>query len=254
MYRVPVQRPAGGGRGVSAGVLAGLGGVAGASGVVAGLVRTEGPMFGIGFAPGWVSAVSGLTLVIDVVSSVLLLVGAVLVFVRRGAGPTLVALGCAGAVGAYALNAVSVMVQMRDYGIGIGHPLEIVLGQSSVNAILGAEVEVPWVVSLLLLVFPMVTFVLAVLPSTRRWCKGAAAAGAGPAEAWAGQTPHGMPPGVPGQQGPVLAPGQRAQWGQGVPPQRQWGQHPQAPQGPGEPAPQGSGAAATRSRREHRTR
>ncbi|MFE3541451.1 hypothetical protein ACFXK0_00595 [Nocardia sp. NPDC059177] len=237
MYRVPVQRPASGGTAVSAGVLAVLGALVGVGGLISVLVRGGGSVLGIGLVPGWASAVSGLVLFIDAVASILLFVGAVLVFRRRGAGPMLVALGCAGVVGAYVVAAVSVAVQLSEIGISIGRHLEAVFGQTNVNAIVGEVVEVPWPVSVLLLVFPVLTFVLAVLPSTRRWCKGAWAGGRPAAGAWApaGQGPHGM---RPGQQMPVMQPGHGApqgQWGRGPQPQGQ----PRGPHGPGAPAPQG---------------
>ncbi len=209
MYRVADQRAAGGGTAVAVAVLALLGGIAGAVGVVSGLVamvRSESGLFGWGMVPGWVSVVSGATLVIDLGSAVLLLVGAMLVFRRRGAGPMLVVLGCVGVLGAFVVTAISTVVQLMQYGIPIGRHVDAMLGQSVFNGLFSMERDVPWLLAVLLLVFPVVTFVLGVLPSTRRWCKGATAQRR-PGGAWAPSVAGGhpgMPPmvGAPHQPGP----------------------------------------------------
>ncbi|MGW4235200.1 hypothetical protein ACWEF9_39225, partial [Streptomyces sp. NPDC004980] len=158
MYRVADQRPASGGTAVVAAVLALLGGIAGVVGVVFGLykmVRSETGVFGWGIAPGWVSVVSGATLLVDVVSAVALLVGAILAFRRRAAGPTLVVLGSAGTVGAYVVTAISTAVQLIQYDLPIGRHIDVVLGQSVFNGLYSMERNLPWVVSVLLLVFPV---------------------------------------------------------------------------------------------------
>ncbi|MET9216296.1 MULTISPECIES: hypothetical protein [unclassified Nocardia] len=208
MYRVADQRPASGGTAVVAAVLALLGGIAGVVGVVFGLykmVRSETGVFGWGIAPGWVSVVSGATLLVDVVSAVALLVGAILAFRRRAAGPTLVVLGSAGTVGAYVVTAISTAVQLIQYDLPIGRHIDVVLGQSVFNGLYSMERNLPWVVSVLLLVFPVVTFVLAVLPSTKRWCKGGAAQRP-PGGAWApGMVPVAGAPGRPGPGAPQHA-------------------------------------------------
>ncbi|MGS2805685.1 hypothetical protein [Nocardia sp. MW-W600-9] len=204
MYRVADQRPASGGTAMVVAVLALLGGIAGAVGVVFGLfrmVRSETGLFGWGITPGWVSVVSGATLLVDALSAVSLLVGAILVFRRRGAGPTLAALGSVGTLGAYVVTAASTAVQLIQYDLPIGRHIDAVLGQSVFNGLFSVERSVPWMVSVLLLVFPVVTFVLAVLPSTRRWCKGARPPGGVGAP---GLSRHpGIPPmaGVPGRPG-----------------------------------------------------
>ncbi|WP_218719218.1 hypothetical protein [Nocardia sp. MH4] len=198
MYRVADQRPASGGTAVVAAALALLGGIAGAVGVLFGLfrmVRSETGVFGWGIAPGWVSVVSGATLLVDVLSAVSLSVGAILLFRRRGAGPTLVALGSVGTLGAYVVTAMSTAVQLLQYDLPIGRHLDAVLGQSVFNGLFSVERSVPWMVSVLLLVFPVVTFVLAVLPSTRRWCKAARPPGG------RGTRELGRHPGIPSMAG-----------------------------------------------------
>ncbi len=174
MYPAPAPRPATGGTAVTAAILALLGGLAAFGGVVmyvANTLRFDSPWFGWGIVPGWTSIVTVLLLVIDVIAGVMLLAGAALILRRRKAGPVLVILGCLGEIGSFVLGGVSTVLQLMDYGIPLSRQLDAVLGNSSINLILGADVDIPWAVSLLMLVFPVLTFVLAVLPSTRRWCR-----------------------------------------------------------------------------------
>ncbi|MEU5409369.1 hypothetical protein [Nocardia asteroides] len=231
MYRVADQRPASGGTAKVAGALAGVGGIAGAVGVVSGvvaMVRSESGVFGWGIAPGWVSVVSALTLVVDIGSTALLLAGSILLFRRRKAGPTLVVLGCVGVFAAFVMSALSVVVQLVDYGLPVGRHLGAVLGQSTFNGLFTLEHEVSWFFSVALLVFPVITFVLAILPSTRRWCGGVVGV----------RTVPGWVPGAPpyGARPPVgVPPGMGAGPGAQIPPQVA---RPAMPQ-PGYGAPQG---------------
>lgn len=175
MYPAPAQRPATGGTAVTAAILALLGGLAAFGGVVmyvANTLRFDAPWFGWGITQGWSSIVTMLLLVIDVVAAVMLLAGAAMIFRRRKAGPVLVILGCLGEIGTFVLGALSTVIQLLDYGFPLSRQLEAILSNSSINLILGADVDIHWAVSLLTMVFPVLTFVLAVLPSTRRWCRG----------------------------------------------------------------------------------
>ncbi|MGW6728282.1 hypothetical protein ACWF9G_20485 [Nocardia sp. NPDC055029] len=206
MYRVADQRPASGGTAVVAAILALLGGIVGVVGVVFGVVATVNSERGVsawGLVPGWMSAVSVVTLVVDLLAGVLLVAGAILVFRRRGAGPTLVVLGCVGVLVAYVVTAISTVVQLLQYGIPVGRHLDAVFGPSAFYWLESLGIDVPWGLSVLVLVFPVVTFVLGVLPSTRRWCTGAAGqVGGRPVGAWApgahmpGMQPYGMRPPV----------------------------------------------------------
>ncbi|MGY0500808.1 hypothetical protein ACWZHB_20170 [Nocardia sp. FBN12] len=175
MYPAPAQRPATGGTAVTAAILALLGGLAAFGGVVmyaANTLRFDSPWFGWGIVPGWTSIVTVLLLVIDVVAAVMLLAGAALILRRRKAGPTLVILGCLGEIGTFVLGGLSTVIQLLDYGLPLSRQLEAILGNSSINLLLGADVDIHWAVSLFMMVFPVLTFVLAVLPTTRRWCRG----------------------------------------------------------------------------------
>lgn len=217
MYSAPAQRPATGGTAVTAAILALLGGLAAFGGVVMYVVNTlrfDSPWLAWGLLPEWASMVTAVLLVIDLVAAVMLLVGASLLLRRRTAGPVLVILGCLGVIGAYVLGALSTVVQLMDYGLPLSRQLEAILGNSSINLILGADVDIPWAVSLLTMVFPVVTFLLAVLPSTRRWCNGQG---------------RGRPPVAPGIF-PMQQPGMPAVGGYGAP-QGQWQQPRQPPQG-----------------------
>lgn len=203
MYRVADQRPAGGGTAVAAAVLALLGGIVGVVGVVFGVVATvnsERGVFAWGMVPGWMSVVSVVTLVVDLLAGVLLLAGAILVFRRRGAGPTLVVLGCVGVLASYVVTVISTVAQLLQYGVSVGRHLDVVFGQTALYGLQSVGIDVPWGVSILALLFPVVTFALAVLPSTRRWRKGAVAqAGGRPVGAWAPgvqMQPYGMRPPV----------------------------------------------------------
>lgn len=203
MYRVADQRPASGGTAVAAAVLALLGGIVGVVGVVFGVVATvdsERGVFAWGMVPGWMSVVSVVTLVVDLLAGVLLLAGAILVFRRRGAGPTLVVLGCVGVLASYVVTAISTVAQLLQYRLPVGRHLDVVFGQTALYGLQSVGIDVPWGVSMLALLFPVVTFVLAVLPSTRRWCKGAVAqVGGRPVGAWAPgarMQPYGMRPPV----------------------------------------------------------
>ncbi|MEV0076828.1 resistance to Congo red protein [Nocardia neocaledoniensis] len=224
MYPAPAQRPATGGTAMTAAILATLGGLAGLGGVlmyVVNTVRFDSPVFGWGFMPGWVSIVVAVSFVVDLVAAVMLLVGAAQVFGRRGSGPTLVALGCFGVIVAYLLGAFTGLVLSLEYDLPIISGQSSIFGNTSVDSMLGAYVEIPWAISLLVMVFPLVTFTLAVLPSTRRWCRGAR-----PGWSAQGAQPYGMPPGAyhpgnppyPGQPQPVPGYG-AAQGHPGHPPQ-----------------------------------
>ncbi len=224
MYPAPAQRPATGGTAMTAAILATLGGLAGLGGVlmyVVNTVRFDSPVFGWGFMPGWVSIVVAVSFVLDLVAAVMLLVGAAQVFGRRGSGPTLVALGCFGVIVAYLLGAFTGLVLSLEYDFPLISEQSSIFGNTSVDSMLGAYVEIPWAISLLVMVFPLVTFTLAVLPSTRRWCRGAR-----PGWPAQGAQPYGMPPGAyhpgnppyPGQQQPVPGYG-AAQRHPGHPPQ-----------------------------------
>ncbi|GEM31369.1 hypothetical protein NN3_23760 [Nocardia neocaledoniensis NBRC 108232] len=224
MYPAPAQRPATGGTAVTAAILATVGGLAGLGGVlmyVVNTVRFDSPVFGWGFMPGWVSIVVAVSFVIDLVAAVMLLVGAAQVFGRRGSGPTLVALGCFGVIVAYLLGAFTGLVLSLEYDLPIISGQSSIFGNTSVDSMLGAYVEIPWAISLLVMVFPLVTFTLAVLPSTRRWCKGTR-----PGWPVQGAQPYGMPPGAyhpgnsPYQAQPQAVPGYGAPKGHpGHPPQ-----------------------------------
>lgn len=226
MYGVADQRPATGGTATTAGVLAVLGGLVGLGGVIAALAEMarNGSLFWWGIAPEWVSIVSALTMVVDIVAAVMLLTGAILLFRRRGAGPIVVALGCTGVVGVYVMTVIWMFAQLRWSNLGSAGNIEVAYGHSSVAAILATEVRVPWAVSVSLLVFPVVTFLLAVLPSTRRWCRRMhrPAGMWGPGAPRPEMQPYGMQPAM---QRPELpsAPGYFA-------PQGYWGQPNHPPQ------------------------
>ncbi|MEV0333295.1 hypothetical protein [Nocardia sp. NPDC050717] len=209
---------------MTAAILAVLGGLAAFGGVlmyVVNTVRFDSPLFGWGYTPGWVSIVVGVSFVIDLVAAVLLLAGAAQVFGRRGAGPTLVALGSFGVLVAYLLGVLTGLAMSLQYDLPIFNGQSSIFGHTSVDSMLGAYVDIPWVVSLLVMVFPVVTFVLAVLPSTRRWCKRANFARPG----WPAQgMPYGMPAAgpqyppyqgqaVPGSVAPQHNPGQPPYYG-----------------------------------------
>ncbi len=228
MYPAPAQRPATGGTAITAAILATLGGLAGLGGVlmyVVNTVRFDSPVFGWGFMPGWVSIVVAVSFVVDLVAAVMLLVGAAQVFGRRGSGPMLVALGCFGVIVAYLLGVFTGLVLSLEYDLPIISGQSSIFGNTSVDTMLGAYVDIPWAISLLVMVFPVVTFVLAVLPSTRRWCRGAAARPGWPAQGAqpypAGPHPGAYHPGNPPYQGqPQAMPGYGAPQGHpGQPPQ-----------------------------------
>ncbi len=196
MYPAPAPRPTTGGTAMTAAILASLGGLAGVGGVlmyVVNTVRLGSPLFGWGFMPGWVSIVVAVSFALDLVAAVMLLAGAMQVFGRRGSGPTLVALGCFGVIVAYLLGVFTGLVLSLEYDFPLISEQSSIFGNTSVDSMLGAYVDVPWAISLLVMVFPVATFVLAVLPSTRRWCRGTARAG-WPAQA---MQPYGMPPAGP---------------------------------------------------------
>ncbi|MGW5438943.1 hypothetical protein [Nocardia asteroides] len=195
---------------MTAAILALLGGLAILGGVVMFVVNTvrfDALWFRWGAVPGWVSLVMALTLVIDLVAAVLLVTGAGAVFRRRGAGPVLVTLGCVGVLASYVVTVLSVCAQLGFSNLGSARNIALVFGHSSATEVISADVRVPWAVSVALLVFPVVTFVLALLPSTRRWCRSAAAAGARQAQGWVpGGQQYGMPAPVGFQPGRASVP------------------------------------------------
>ncbi|KAF0836676.1 hypothetical protein [Nocardia caishijiensis] len=218
MYPAPVQRPPSGGTAILTGISALVGGLVGVVGMIAAvgrMVTSDYPPFGWGYAPAWASIASAVLLVVDIVAAVLLLIGAIVLFRRKSSGPMMVASGCAGVIGAYVAGVIITVAQFGRFDIGSSSYREVVFDQSAVNSLLGPYIDLPWFLSILLLVFPAVTLLLALLPSTRRWC------GRGNRPAWAPAAP-GMPyqhPGLP------QAPGYAA-------PQAQWapgGHHPRAP-------------------------
>ncbi|TDP41832.1 hypothetical protein [Nocardia ignorata] len=219
MYPAPVQRPPSGGTAIVAGLSALVGGILGVVGMIAAMVRmvtSDYPMFAWGYAPAWVSIVSAVLLVVDIVAAVLLFIGAIMLFRRGKSGPTMVALGCAGVIGAYVAGVITSVAQFGHFDMGSRLFREVVFGQSAVNSLLGSHIDLPWFLPILLLVFPAVTFLLALLPSTRKWC------GRGDQRpAWAPAAPR-MPyqhPGTP------QAPGYAAPQAQWAPP----GHHPPVP-------------------------
>ncbi|MFD3506733.1 hypothetical protein [Nocardia sp. NPDC058666] len=223
MYHAADQRPATGGTAITAAVLAVLGALAGLGGAVS-IVRImvlANSVFWWGLAPTWASVAMALALIVEVVAAVLLFTGAILIFRRRHSGPTLTVLGCIGVVGAYAVSVVTTLGQMAEYGDISGRSIQYALRQTSVDAMVAGTVEtdLPTVVSVLLLGFPLVTFALAVLPSTRRWCRGVRQS------AWGSGAP--MPP--HGVQPAMYRPGMPPVPGYGPPP-GQWGQSNQPPQ------------------------
>ncbi|MFD4460533.1 hypothetical protein [Nocardia sp. NPDC058480] len=208
---------------MTAAILALLGGLAALGGLVMYVVNTlrfDAHWLAWGLVPGWASIVTVVLLVIDLVASIMLLVGATLIFRKHKAGPTLVILGCLGVIGAFVLGALSTVIQMMDYGVPLSRHLDALMGNSSINLILGADVDIPWAISLLVMVFPVATFLLAVLPSTRRWCRGSD-----------DRRPTGWAPGAPGMQPfPMHQPGMPPASGYGAP-QGHWQQPSQGPQG-----------------------
>ncbi|MEV6360209.1 hypothetical protein [Nocardia asteroides] len=186
---------------MTAAILASLGGLAILAGVVMFVVNTvrfDALWFRWGAVPGWVSLLMALTLVIDLVAAVLLIAGAGAIFRRRGAGPVLTALGCVGVIGSYLVTVFSVSAQLGWSNLGSARNIALIFGHSSAVEVISVDVRIPWAVSMSLLVFPLGTFVLAVLPSTRTWCHSAAAPiGARPAGAWTpGAQPYGTHPPV----------------------------------------------------------
>ncbi|MEV0684233.1 hypothetical protein AB0I35_10245 [Nocardia sp. NPDC050378] len=212
MYPAPVQRAPSEGTAIVAGVSALVGGLIEMIAAVVWMATSDYPLFAWGFAPVWASVVSAVLMVVDVIAAALLLIGAIVLFRRGRSGPTMVALGCAGVVAAYVVGAISNVAQFGRFDLGSKIYLELAFGQSAVGSLLGSYVGLPWFGPILLLVFPAVTFVLTLLPSTRRWCRG----NQRPARA-----PHAP---APGMQFPGVPPGYAA-------PQPPWGQPPmQRPQ------------------------
>ncbi|MFF2390970.1 hypothetical protein [Nocardia sp. NPDC058114] len=215
---------------MTAAILALLGGFAAFGGVVMYVVNTlrfDARWLAWGLVPGWASIVTAVLLVIDLVASIMLVSGAILIFRKRNPGRVLVVLGCLGVIGTYALGALSTVIQLMDYRFPLSRQLEAILGNSSIDSILGADVDIPWAISLLMMVFPVITVVLAVLPSTKRWCRGGA-----------DRRPAGWAPGAPTMQPyPMPRPGMPPTGGYGAP-QGHWQQPNQPPQGayrPGNP-------------------
>ncbi|MGW5452931.1 hypothetical protein [Nocardia sp. NPDC003979] len=198
------QRPPSGGTAIIAGVSALVGGLIELISAVVWMATSDYPLFAWGFAPAWASFVSAVLMVVDVIAAVLLLIGAIMLLRRGRPGPTIVALGCAGVVGAYVVGVISNVAQFGRFDPGSKIFLELTFGQSAVRSLLGSYVDLPWFLPILLLVFPAVTFLLALLPSTRRWC------GAGNHRPTWAPNAQGRPyqhPNVPGH------PAAQAQWG-----------------------------------------
>ncbi|MFF0541564.1 hypothetical protein ACFYTF_01850 [Nocardia thailandica] len=148
-YPAP-PRP-GGGTAITAGVLALLGGLWGA--VSAGSLAIGLSSVSSG-ALDEVKTMLVVSLGIGAVVALLLLLGSLLLFLRRTAGRVLVILGCLGAIASAAVSVVfmaSVGADFKDTD-GYASGLAVTAGISGVMAL-----------------FPLLTLILAAVPATGRW-------------------------------------------------------------------------------------
>lgn len=160
-YPAAGQQQPGGGTAITAGVLAILGGLWALVGVVTNLAGAAAMAgldsyrnsYGAPATPNLPELLGGYLIatgIVQVIVALLLIVGAVLLFMKKKVGRWLVVSGCALVV----LSAIAGFVVMS------AHLTQL---ESGATLIGGG-------VALVLLAFPVATLVLAILPSTARWC------------------------------------------------------------------------------------
>ncbi|QLY33144.1 hypothetical protein H0264_13715 [Nocardia huaxiensis] len=166
-------RPPSGVTAVFAAILALLGGGAGAIGVLAFLSFVE-ELGGVdqaagylrGFGPDWWEAVVVGGQISNAVSAILLLAGAIQLFRRRLSGRTMIIWGCLLVIATGIAGLIASQAVVNSWRNGIGG--EYFSGEYS-ELIRGASLSSAGI-SLGLLIFPLVTLILAAAPPTRRWC------------------------------------------------------------------------------------
>lgn len=150
----PPPRP-GGGTAITAGVLALLGGLVGAlSSVAAGIsLAAVGSSVTDGMSDN-VKIVLIVGLAVGGLTTLFLLLGSLLLFLRRTSGRVLVILGCLGALAGSAVSLVTTAGVASDLGEveGMGSALGVSLGVTAAMSL-----------------FPLLTLILAAVPATGRW-------------------------------------------------------------------------------------
>lgn len=215
-----------GGTAITAGVLAILGGLVAAFGAIGAFAATAvvataddqlselssqygSPSTGL---PDWFGGYLIGSGIVNLVVAGLLVVGAIMLFIKKSVGRFLVIAGCALVI--------------------VARVVELIATSSLAEDLPGDSLGMGAALSALVLVFPIATLVLAAIPPTARWCAQATA----PAAAYPQAGGYG-PPQQFGQQ----------QFGQA--PQQQFGQQPgQAPQQFGQAPPQQPGQAPQQPR------
>ncbi|MGW5314988.1 hypothetical protein [Nocardia thailandica] len=195
-------RRASGATAIAAAVLAFAGAVVWAGAAVptvSGLVEYGTDWFGWADLPGRMSPLHRWLALTDLLLVILLIFGGALLLVRSLAGQLVTALACGYVLVSYAAVALE-HVEFHQLSEAPRY-----LGHSPLTGTFGTGFEAPWFAGPALLVFPVLTLVCTLLPSTTRWRRDGGAY-AGPTSPPVGYAP--APPGYAPQAGHLGVPGQ----------------------------------------------